>query len=67
MLTEEELDEIVKNMKNRTLPSETICYKIIRQARDVLFQEKNNLDISGQIHVVGDIHGQFYDLLNMLN
>ena len=32
----------------------------------LLSQEPNLLELSSPLHIVGDIHGQFFDLLEML-
>lgn len=33
----------------------------------MLLQEPNVIEVSGSNYVVGDIHGQFYDMLKMLH
>lgn len=38
---------------------------LINRARDVLSREPNVLPLEAPVIAVGDIHGQFYDLLNM--
>jgi hypothetical protein len=40
---------------------------LINRARDVLSRESNVLKLEAPVIAVGDIHGQYYDLLNMLN
>eukprot|EP00727_Mastigamoeba_balamuthi_P007534 m51a1_g3400 putative rna-binding protein 39-like (836) ;mRNA; f:542121-545641 len=39
--------------------------RVLRDARAVLSREPNLLSLEPPIHVVGDVHGQFYDLLNL--
>jgi len=39
---------------------------LIQQARGILTSEPNIIDLQSDIHVVGDIHGQFFDLLNIV-
>lgn len=33
---------------------------------EILIQEPNVMELKGEYNVIGDIHGQFYDLLHML-
>ena len=40
--------------------------EILRRIEQVLTQEPNLLRIEGKVTIVGDIHGQFYDLIAML-
>jgi len=42
-----------------------VC-RICKQAIDVLKKEPNLMKIDGPVIVVGDIHGQYYDLIHML-
>ena len=41
--------------------------KIIRLGTDILKNEPNLTKVPEPVVVVGDIHGQFYDLVHMLN
>lgn len=41
--------------------------KIIKKGIDILKNEPNLIKISEPVVVVGDIHGQYYDLVHMLN
>ncbi len=43
------------------------CVTIVKQAMDVLKKEPNVLALNDPVTVVGDIHGQFYDLLKILD
>lgn len=42
------------------------CMRIIKQAANILKEEPNVLTLNEPVTVVGDIHGQFYDLLRIL-
>ncbi|CAG9309954.1 unnamed protein product [Blepharisma stoltei] len=42
------------------------CLLLIRQATDTFRRENNVLELKEPINVIGDIHGQFYDLLQLL-
>ena len=41
--------------------------KILKKGLDILKNEPNLIKISEPVVVVGDIHGQYYDLVHMLN
>lgn len=41
--------------------------KILKKGIDILKNEPNLIKISEPVVVVGDIHGQYYDLVHMLN
>ena len=40
--------------------------EIISRAKAVLTKEPNLVRIDGKVTIVGDLHGQFYDLVSML-
>lgn len=40
---------------------------LLSQALDVLKLEPNALDLSAPVKIVGDLHGQFFDLISMLD
>ena len=39
---------------------------IVEKASAVLKKEANIVRVNGKVVIVGDIHGQYYDLLNIL-
>ena len=41
--------------------------KILNQALDIFKKEPNLMKVPEPVVVVGDIHGQYYDLVHMLN
>ena len=46
--------------------SKASCLQIITQTSQLLSMEENLLDLMDPITIVGDIHGQYYDLLKIL-
>lgn len=40
---------------------------VVAQALDVLKEEPNALALSAPVKIVGDLHGQFFDLISMLD
>ena len=47
------------------LEKELVCH-MIRQAMNIFSNEPNLLRLDGKVVVVGDIHGQYYDLVAMM-
>jgi serine/threonine-protein phosphatase PP1 catalytic subunit len=43
------------------------CIQLLRQVREVLLSQPALLEIPGPITIVGDIHGQFHDLLRIFD
>lgn len=59
---------IIKNhLKKEGRVSKSDALIILRQAGEVLRKEKTLLELKYPVTVVGDIHGQFYDLLKLLD
>lgn len=59
--------ELVKNyLFEGGKVSKECLLEIMRRVRTVLSQEPNLVRVDGKVVIVGDIHGQFYDLVAML-
>ena len=59
--------ELVKNyLFEGGKVSKDCLLEIMRRVRTVLSQEPNLVRVDGKVVIVGDIHGQFYDLVAML-
>lgn len=59
---------LLKNhLKKEGRISKTDVLHIFRSANETLRREKNLLELKYPVTVVGDIHGQFYDLLKLLD
>lgn len=66
-MNESELEMHLKNLKMLILPSKEDLLKIINAASTFLEKEENLIYIEGNSLVIGDLHGHFFDFLNMLN
>ncbi|AFM99222.1 PP2A-like protein phosphatase [Encephalitozoon hellem ATCC 50504] len=58
---------MLENIKNSILPSREEALLLVREVRKILESEPNILHIDTPVNVVGDVHGHFYDVLNMLS
>ena len=59
--------ELIKNFQyNGGLLHKDAFMKICEKATAVLKKEPNVVRVQGKVVIVGDIHGQYYDLLNIL-
>jgi serine/threonine-protein phosphatase PPG1 len=61
-----QLDSYIANLieKREILPEETIK-EICEKLKEVMAQESNVLHIQAPVTVVGDVHGQFYDVVEI--
>jgi hypothetical protein len=62
-----DLDRVLSDLWNCHLPSESDATALLRKATDVLGAEANCISLRTPIGVCGDIHGQFYDLLELFS
>ncbi|CAO3683362.1 unnamed protein product [Umbelopsis ramanniana] len=60
-----DLDRCIEQLYNKQLLSEAEIKEICEKTKELLMQESNVLHIKAPVTVVGDIHGQFYDLLEI--
>lgn len=60
-----DLERTIENLYNAVLPSEEDVIEICTRLVPVLLSEENLLVLKGPVTVVGDVHGQFFDLLKM--
>ncbi|KAI5160709.1 serine/threonine-protein phosphatase PPG1 [Nematocida ausubeli] len=58
-------EAFINKLSNGELTNSDI-FEICRQAIEIFVEEPFMLELSSEIVVVGDIHGQFFDLLNIL-
>jgi len=62
-----DLDKIITTLKSCEIIEENDVFALTKQAIDILRNEDNVHHIPSPATVVGDIHGQFYDLLELFD
>ncbi|KAJ7761024.1 Metallo-dependent phosphatase-like protein [Mycena metata] len=60
-----DLDQCIQQLLRKQLLHETVLREICAKTKEVLMRESNVVHVSAPITVVGDIHGQFYDLIEI--
>lgn len=58
--------ELMNRFKSQERMALGEALELIDRARDIMMREPNILQLDAPVITVGDIHGQFYDLLNLL-
>lgn len=76
LLTEEELfnsatnlpsiSRLRKHLEEEGRLDEKCALRLVESARDIFKHESNLIEVQRPVTIVGDIHGQFYDLLTIL-
>ena len=68
-INQEFIEEIIENMKNKIYLHKKFLLKIIYEAIKIFMIEPSLVDINLKeneiINICGDVHGQFYDFLNI--
>lgn len=60
-----DLDECIARLYNKELLAESVIEAICAKTKELLMQESNVVHVQSPVTVVGDIHGQFYDLIEI--
>ncbi|KAL0234325.1 hypothetical protein PCE1_001361 [Barthelona sp. PCE] len=60
-----QLDLLIERLLKCEYPTETDVRSICSKATEILTREPNVIKLSAPITLVGDIHGQFYDMLEL--
>lgn len=60
-----DLDECIERIYKRELLADSVIEAICSKAKELLMKESNVVHIAAPVTVVGDIHGQFYDLIEI--
>ncbi|KAJ7647052.1 Metallo-dependent phosphatase [Roridomyces roridus] len=60
-----DLDACIQQLLRKQLLHEALLREICTKTKEVLMRESNVVHVSSPVTVVGDIHGQFYDLIEI--
>src|SRR5579871_1822363 len=60
-----DLDACIERLYKRELLAEPVIEAICAKTKELLMRESNVVHIRSPVTVVGDIHGQFYDLIEI--
>jgi serine/threonine-protein phosphatase PPG1 len=60
-----DLDACIEKLRNKQLLGEALLREICEKTKEVLMRESNVVHVSSPVTVVGDIHGQFHDLIEI--
>jgi len=67
MTTTGDVDRHIETLRNCHIISETDVQELCNKAKEILTEEENVHHVAIPATVVGDIHGQFYDLLELFD
>lgn len=60
-----DLDACIEKLRDKQLLGEALLREICEKTKEVLMRESNVVHVSSPVTVVGDIHGQFHDLIEI--
>lgn len=60
-----DLDECIERLYRKELLADTVIEAICSKAKELLMKESNVVHIAAPVTVVGDIHGQFFDMIEI--
>jgi hypothetical protein len=62
-----DVDECISTLQQGECVSEKSLRQLCQYVSELLMEESNVQPVLSPVTVVGDLHGQFFDLLNLLN
>lgn len=60
-----DLDECIARLYKKELLAESVIEAICAKTKELLMRESNVVHVAAPVTVVGDIHGQFFDLIEI--
>ena len=60
-----DLDECIERLYRKELLAESVIEAICAKTKELLMKESNVVHIAAPVTVVGDIHGQFFDMIEI--
>ena len=60
-----DLDECIERLYKKELLAESVVEAICAKTKELLMKESNVVHIAAPVTVVGDIHGQFFDMIEI--
>lgn len=60
-----DLDECIARLYRKELLADSVIEAICLKAKELLMKESNVVHIAAPVTVVGDIHGQFFDMIEI--
>lgn len=61
------VDRYLERLMNCEVLSDNEVKDLCEKAKEVLIEESNIIMLSSPVNIVGDLHGQFYDLISMFS
>ena len=66
MIASIDLDECIERLyKKKELLADSVVEAICSKTKELLMRESNVVHIAAPVTVVGDIHGQFFDMIEI--
>lgn len=60
-----DIDKCISDLKSDKILSEKVLRWVCEKVKELLIEESNVQPVSAPVTICGDIHGQFYDLLEL--
>lgn len=58
---------LLEDIRNERPIPEKIVKKICKKVQEIFVDESNLVNVAAPVNVIGDVHGQFYDVLKLFS